>query len=330
MRRRDFISLLGGAAGAWSVAARAEQSDRKRRVGVLMGIAETDPLSPARIGVFKQRLQQLGWIEGRNLLLNFLWAAGDADRTNALAKEIVGLQPDVIVAHTALPALALQKETNTIPIVFAVVSNPEGAGLVKGLTNPGRNITGFTNMEPTMGAKWLQMLKEIAPRVKRVAIMFSPDASPIVVPFSRASEAAAQAIAVEVVTLPVHQPVEIEEALTKLGHEPGWGLMLLPDIFATSHRKLILELTAHHGLPAIYPYRYFVAEGGLISYGTDSVDQFAQTSTYVDRILRGAKPGELPVQAPTKFELVINLKTAKALGLTVPDKLLVAADEVIE
>jgi putative ABC transport system substrate-binding protein len=248
MRRREFITLVGGAV-AWPLAARGQQSERIRRVGVLMGSAETDPLSPARMRVFKQRLQELGWIEGRNLLLNFLWAAGDADRTNALAKEIVGLQPDVIVAHTALPALALQKETNTIPIVFAVVSNPDGAGLVKSLTSPGRNITGFTNMEPTMGAKWLQMLKEIAPRVKRVAIMFSPDAPPIVVPFSRAAETAAQTIAVEVVPLPVHQPAEIEGALTKLGHEPGWGLMLLPDIFTTSHRQLILisvaEVRAH-------------------------------------------------------------------------------------
>jgi putative ABC transport system substrate-binding protein len=301
-----------------------------RRVGVLMGSAEADPISPARIGAFKKKLHELGWIEGRNLRLDVLWTAADVDRVRVAAKKIVGLQPNVIVAHTLLPALTLQKETNTIPIVFAVVSNPDGAGLVGGLTRPGGNITGFTNMEPTMGAKWLQTLKEIAPRIKRIAIMFNPDTAPVVVPFSQSAEAAAHTIGVEAIATPVHRPAEIEEALTKLRHEPGGGLMLLPDIFTTTHRKLILELTARYSLPTIYPYRFYVIEGGLISYGTDPIDQFAQTSMYVDRILRGAKPGELPVQAPTKFELVINLKTATALGLQIPDRLLSLADEVIE
>jgi putative tryptophan/tyrosine transport system substrate-binding protein len=330
VKRRQFIALLGGAAAACPLPARAQPPEKIRRIGVLMGAAKADPISPVRIAGFKQRLQELGWIEGRNLRLDVLWAAGDVDRMRAGAKEIVGLRPDVIVAHTLAPALALQKETRTIPIVFAVVSNPDGAGLVESLTRPGGNITAFTNMEPTMGAKWLQTLKEIAPRVKRVAIMFNPDAAPVVVPFSRSAEEAARTMAVETVASPVHQPAEIEEALTKLGHEPGRGLMLLPDIFTTTHRKLILELAARYSVPAIYPYRYFVDEGGLISYGTDPVGQFTQAGTYVDRILRGAKPGELPVQAPTKFELVINLKTAKALGLDPPMSLLARTDEVIE
>jgi putative ABC transport system substrate-binding protein len=328
MKRREFLGVLSGAA-AWPLAVRGQQSDPLRRVGVLMGAAEADPISPLRISALRHKLQELGWIEGHNLRLDIFWAAGDLDRMRAGAKEIVGLRPDAIVVHTLAPALALQ-ETRTIPIVFTVVSNPDGAGLVESLTRPSGNITGFTNMEPTMGAKWLQLLKEIAPRVKRVAIMFNPDAAPVVMPFSLSAEASAHAIGVETVAIPIHQPANIAEALTKLGHEPGVGLMLLPDIFAATHRKLILELAARYSVPAIYPYRFFVDEGGLLSYGTDPIDQFAQAGTYVDRILRGAKPGELPVQAPTKFELVINLKTAKALGLDPPITLLARTDEVIE
>jgi putative ABC transport system substrate-binding protein len=329
MRRREFIIGIGSTS-ALPLVARAQQSDPLRRVGVLMGAAEADPISPLRITALKHKLQELGWIEGHNLRLDVFWAAGNVDRMRAGAKEIVGLRPDAIVVHTLAPALALQKETHTIPIVFTVVSNPDGAGLVDSLTRPSGNMTGFTNMEPTMGAKWLQLLKEIAPRVKRVAIMFNPDAAPVVMPFSLSAEAAAHAIGVETVAIPIHQPADIAEALTKLGHEPGGGLMLLPDIFVATHRKLILELTARYRLPAIYPYRYFVDEGGLLSYGTDPIDQFAQAGTYVDRILRGAKPVELPVQAPTKFELVVNLKTAKALGLDPPITLLARTDEVIE
>jgi putative tryptophan/tyrosine transport system substrate-binding protein len=329
MRRREFIIGIGSTS-ALPLVARAQQSGPLRRVGVLMGAAETDPISPPRITALKHKLQELGWIEGHNLRLDVFWAAGDGDRMRAGAKEIVGLRPDAIVVHTLVPALALQKETHTIPIVFTVVSNPDGAGLVDSLTRPSGNITGFTNMEPTMGAKWLQLLKEIAPRVKRVATMFNPDAAPVVMPFSLSAEAAAHAIGVETLATPIHQPADIAEALTKLGHEPGGGLMLLPDIFVATHRKLILELTARYTLPAIYPYRFFVDEGGLLSYGTDPIDQFAQAGTYVDRILRGAKPVELPVQAPTKFELVINLKTAKALGLDPPITLLARTDEAIE
>jgi putative tryptophan/tyrosine transport system substrate-binding protein len=330
MRRRDVLSLLGGAAVSWPLDGRAQQGDRVFRIGVLMGAAESDPISAKRIGAFKRRLQELGWSEARNVHVDIFWAAGDLGRMQAGAKEIVALRPHVIVAHTLAPALALQKETRTIPIIFTVVSNPNGAGLVEALSRPRGNITGFTNMEPTMGAKWLQTLKEIAPSINRVAILFNPDAAPAVGPFARSAEAAADTVGVTTTTVAVHRTAEIEEALTKIGHEPGTGLMLLPDIFATTNRMLILELAARYSLPAIYPYRYFVDEGGLISYGTDPVDQFAQAAEYVDRILRGAQPGELPVQAPTKFELVINQKTAKALGLDPPISLLARTDEVIE
>jgi putative ABC transport system substrate-binding protein len=237
MRRREFIIGIGSTS-ALPLVARAQQSDPLRRVGVLMGAAEADPISPLRITALKHKLQELGWIEGHNLRLDVFWAAGNVDRMRAGAKEMVGLRPDAIVVHTLAPALALQKETHTIPIVFTVVSNPDGAGLVDSLTRPSGNMTGFTNMEPTMGAKWLQLLKEIAPRVKRVAIMFNPDAAPVVMPFSLSAEAAAHAIGVETVAIPIHQPADIAEALTKLGHEPGGGLMLLPDIFVATHRAI--------------------------------------------------------------------------------------------
>jgi len=246
------------------------------------------------------------------------------------AKELVALNPDVIVAHSIGPAIALVHETSTIPIVFTTVSDPNASGLVESIARPKRNVTGFTNMDPTIGPKWLEILKEIAPNIKRVAVIFNPATSPIAIPFSRSLESAAERFSVEVVATPVHMPEGIETALKLLGREPGGGLILPPDVFAATHRKLIMDLADRYKLPAAYPHRYFVDDGGLLSYGSDPVEFMRQAAIYVDRILRGAVPSELPVQAPTKFELVINLKTAEALGLTVPPTLLAIADDLIE
>jgi putative tryptophan/tyrosine transport system substrate-binding protein len=330
MKRRDFVTLVGSAAAAWPLAARAQRDQRTRGVAVLMGLGESDPAGPPRIVAFKQALADLGWTEGKNIRIDAFWSAGDTGRIKALAKQIVGQQPEVIVAHTAAPALALQKETNSIPIVFNTISDPYGAGLIDSLTRPGSNITGFTNMESTMGAKWLQTLKEIDPLLKRLTVPYNPSTSPISIPFFKSAEAAAAGFSIQTVAAPINDSEELEPIMSALGSEQGNGMMFTPDIFTATHRNQIIALAARYQLPAIYPYRFFVTDGGLISYGTNPIEQFAQSAGYVDRILRGAKPGELPIQAPVKFELIINLKTAKALGLTIPSGVLSIADEVIE
>jgi len=328
--RRKFLATLGGAAAAWPLSARAQQSGRVRRMGVLMGLAEGDPEGKVRAAVFERALQELGWTGGRNISIDYRWAPGDSEQTRVAAAELLSLAPDVILAHATPATVALHRATRTVPVVFVVVSEPVTQGFVESLAHPGGNITGFTNLEPTLGAKWLELLKEIAPSVTRVALMSNPDIAPYTILFSRSAEAAAQKIDVALIAAPVHEPAEIEAVLTMLGRQPGSGLVLFPDLFTTAHRKLIFDLAARYRVPAISAFRYQSNEGGLVSYGVDVRDQFRQSAAYVDRILRGENPASLPVIQPTKFEFVINLKAAKGLGLTVPDKLLALADEVIE
>ena len=327
--RREFITLLGGAA-AWPLAARAQQSDRMRRLGVLMGFAEEDHEAQARIAGFKQALEGLGWTNGRNIEFNYRWTLGDADRMRVYARELVQLAPDVILSATTPALAAARQETGTVPIVFVNVSDPVGSGLVANLARPGGNITGFSNFEPLMGGKWVQLLKELAPRVTQIALMSNPEVEPQTRSYASSIEAAAVSLAVKPIAAPIHDSAEIEGAIATLAREPGTGLIVLSGLFTFAHRELIVGLADRYGVPAVYPYREFVQSGGLLSYGIDLAAPFRQAAPYVDRILRGEKPGDLPVQQPTKFQLVINLKTAKALGLDVPPTLLARADEVIE
>jgi putative tryptophan/tyrosine transport system substrate-binding protein len=328
IKRRQFIAGLGGAA-AWPVAARAQQP-RMRRVGALMYYSESDPDAQAGAAVLHETLKKLGWTVDRNLAIDYRWSMGDPERTQAAAADLVRSAPDVILA-TGGPALArLQQATRTIPIVFLVVSEPVALGFVASLARPGGNITGFTNLEPTIGAKLLELLKEMAPRVTRFAVMFNPDTSTIGAQLSRSAETAAQKFAVELLDAEVRQPADIETTIAALTREQHGGLIVAPDGFTTTNRKLVLDLAARHQLPAIYPYRYYAADGGLMSYGVDMFAQYRQAAGYVDRILRGDKPADLPVQQPTKFVLVINLATAKSLGLEVSETLLATADELIK
>jgi putative ABC transport system substrate-binding protein len=331
MRRREFITVAGGAAASWPIAARAQQPERMRRIGVLMAFDENDPKAKGWLSNFTQGFAELGWTDGRTVRMDVRWAAGSVDRMRAFAKELVQLQPDVILAGATPATAAVQRETRTIPIVFAVVSDPVGAGFVVGLPRPGGNITGFTNVEAALGGKWLGMLKEIAPRVERVAIMFNPDTAPgggayFLGPF----EAAARSLGAEPITARVRSDAEIEAVITSLGREQA-GLVIMPDSFMQVHQGTVISLTARNNVPAIgADLPGFAKEGGLLSYGANFPDIFRRAAPYVDRILRGANPGDLPVQAPTKWELVINLKTAKALGLDVPVQLRQLADDVIE
>jgi putative ABC transport system substrate-binding protein len=328
MRRRDFITLLGGTAVAWPRVAGA-QINAVRKIGILMLYAENDQEGKIRATAFQQSLEKLGWIAGRNLKIDYRWGTGDAEWARAAATEMLRSAPEVILANGTAALRAVQPATRSIPIVFIGVTEPVAQGFVASLAHPGGNITGLSNLEPTMGPKWLELLKEIAPGVTRAAVMFNPDNSGGAL-LARSTGAAAGKFAVQVIEAPVREPAEVEALMTMLGREPGGGLIVPPDPFMTAHRKLIVELAARYRLPAIYFLRSFNTDGGLISYGVDIIDLFRQAGGYVDRILRGAKPADLPVQQPTKFELVINLNTAKALGLTVPNTLLVAADEVIE
>jgi len=327
VKRRQFIAGLGSAA-AWPLAARARQGDRVRRIGVLQTADENDPLAKARISAFIQALTDLGWTDGRNVRIDLRWGGGDTNRTGALAQELVGLQPDIIVTTTTLATAALQRATRTIPIV-AGVGDPVASGLVPRLDRPDGNVTGFAISEASMGGKWIELLSEVAPGLKRAAIMFDPDntASLVYVP---PFETAARKLKVEPIIATVHSDVEIERVIIDLGREPRGGLYVLPDAFMIAHRAPIISAAARHSVPAVYSQSNFAREGGLLSYGPDLIDFWRRTASYVDRILRGAKPAELPVQLPTKFELVINLKTAKALGLTIPETLLATADEVIQ
>jgi putative ABC transport system substrate-binding protein len=330
MKRREFISLLGGAAAAWPLAARAQQSDRVRRIGVLMNTSDSDPESQVRIAAFQQGMEKLGWTIGRNIQIDYRWGIGDVERTRAAAAELLRLAPDVILSNATTATAVLQQATRTIPIVFVVVSEPVALGFVESLARPGGNMTGFAYLEPSLGAKWLELLKEIAPRITRVAIIYNPKTAPNAALFSRSAEMAAKRFAIDPITISLDEASGIEPIMTSVGREPGHGLIFPPDTFSTVHRKLIVELAARHQLPAIYFQRPFTSEGGLVSYGADIPDLFRRAASYLDRILRGEKPADLPVQQPTKFELVINLKTAKALGLDVPPMLLALADEVIE
>jgi putative tryptophan/tyrosine transport system substrate-binding protein len=325
MKRREFLAGLGSAA-AWPLAARAQQAERMRRIGVLIG-SENDTAVKTYISAFTQTLADFGWIDGRNVRMALRWTA-DINRIRAFARELVGLQPDIIVANSTPVTAAVQRETRTIPIVFVNVSDPVASGFVASLNQPGGNITGFGFLEASLGGKWLGLLSEIAPGLKRVAIMFNPDTSPVSALPS--IETAARTLKVVSSRAPVHSDVEIETAIIALGREPGGGLVVLPDVFTFGHRAPIILAAARNNLPAVYPLSEFARDGGLLSYGADLVDTWRRAAPYVDRILRGAKPGDLPVQFPTKFEMAVNLKTAKALDLTIPPQVLAIADEVIE
>jgi putative ABC transport system substrate-binding protein len=329
MRRREFITLLGGAAAVWPVAARAQQGDRAWRIGVLLPGDENDPVFKARLSAFTQALTDLGWTDGRNVRMDLRWGRGDTNRIRALAQELVGLHPDVIATNGTAATAALQRETKTIPIVFANVSDPVASGIVPRLDRPSRNITGFANFEATLAGKWLELLSEIAPGLKRAAIMFNPDTAPASA-YWPSFETAVRSLKVAPIITSVHTDAEIETAIIALGREPGGGLVVMPEVFTTVHRAPIILAAARNNVPAVYALSEFVKDGGLLSYGVDQVDTFRRAATYVDRILRGAKPGDLPVQFPTKFEMILNLKTAKALGLTIPPSILLRADEVIE
>jgi putative ABC transport system substrate-binding protein len=314
---------------AWPVVARSQQGDRMRRIGVVMPYNENDPEGNLRHSAFAQALADLGWTDGHNVRIDLRWGRGDENRIRALAQELVGLQPDIIATNGAPATAAVQQETRTIPIVLANVADPIASGLVARLDRPSGNVTGFAVLEASLGGKWLELLSEIAPGLKWSAIMFNPDTSPHA-SFVPSFETAARSLRVVPSTVLVHSDVEIETAITALGREPGGGLVVPPDAFTFTHRAAIISAAARNNVPAVYYQSYFARDGGLLSYGTDLVDSFRRAATYVDRILRGAKPGDLPVQFPTKFEMVINLKTAKALGLTVPQSILLRADEVIE
>jgi putative ABC transport system substrate-binding protein len=331
MRRREFITLVGSAAGAWSLAAaRAQQFDgRVRRIGVLMGFAESVPAAQSWLAAFQDALAKLGWKEGSNFQIEVRWG-GDANEIKASAKELVDLRPDAIFGSTTTAIGALARETQTIPIVFVLVSDPIGGGFAASLAHPGGNITGFTGNDPAIGGKWMELLKEIAPRTTRVALLFNPATAPPLKFYMPSIKATASSVAVEVTAAPVHAKEEIEGVIAAQAHTPGGGLIVMPDAFANANAELIITLAARYGVAAIYFEQRFAESGGLISYATDFVKLFRQPAEYIDRVLKGAKPGELPIQLPTKYELAINLKTAKALGLTVPESILSLADKMIE
>jgi putative ABC transport system substrate-binding protein len=329
IRRREFISLVGGAAIAWPLAARAQQPERMRRIGVLTNLAENDPEGQARLEAFLQGLQQLGWTDGRNVRIDIRRTLGDADRARRDAAELVALAPDVILATGSAGVGPLLQATRTVPIVFVTVPDPVGADFVDSLARPGGNATGFTSFEYGLGAKWLELLKQIAPRLTRVAILRDTTIAAGAGQYG-AIQSAAPSFGVEISPINLRDAGEIERAVTAFARQPNGGLIVTGSALAVVNRSLIITLAARHKLPAVYFERFFVTGGGLISYGPSIVDQFRRAATYVDRILKGAKPADLPVQAPTKYELTINLKTAKALGLTVPQALLATANEVID
>ncbi len=331
MRRRDFVGLLGGVAATellWPFSARAQQTDRMRRVAVLIGISD-DAEGQSRVAAFQKGMQELGWTEGRNVRLDVRFTGGTVDRARAYAAELVRIAPDAILANAAEAVAALQQQTRTIPIVFAQVVDPVNSGFVESLARPGGNITGFTSFDYGMGTKWPEILKEIAPHVTRIGVLRDPTL-PASAGLMGAIQGVSPSFRVEVSSLDSRDAAAIERRINAFAREPNGGLIVLPGVTATVHRELIIALTTRHRLPTIYPYRYYTTSGGLISYGIDNLDLYRRSASYVDRILKGAKPADLPVQFPTKFELVINLKTAKALGLNVPQSLLVRADEVIE
>src|SRR5262245_17817314 len=330
MRRREFVTLIGSAAAAWPLAARAQQAHRIRRIGLLMNLSESDVEAQRLITAFRKGLAQLGWTDGRNLRIDDRWAGGDVGQITTYATELVELSPDIIVGYGTPVVVALQQTTRSIPIVFLSVTDPVGQGLVVSLAHPGGNITGFSVFEISLGTKWIETLNQIAPGLKRVMAVYNPKTAPYYSLYLRAIEQAAASFAVEQIGHEVHSDTDIERAISTLAREPGGGLIVMPDTFNMVHRQTTIGLAARHRLPAIYYFPFFAREGGLISYGPDEIDMFRRSAGYVDRILKGEKLTDLPVQAPTKYDLVINLKTAKALGLSVPPTLIARADEVIE
>jgi putative ABC transport system substrate-binding protein len=329
VKRRAVITLLGGAAAVWPLRASAELSDRMRLVGVLSNIPEDDAAMKARFGAFRQELERLGWLQSRNVRIETRFGAVTSEQIRASANELLALQPDVILANAPHVTRELQQATRTIPIVFVGVSDPIGGGLIASLARPGSNLTGLQNYEATVTGKWLAMLKEIAPSIQSAALIGNPYTNDFDY-FLEAAETLAPSLAIKIVPVRVRNPIDIERAIEAFARQPNGSLVLPPDATTIHNRDLIVGLAARHRLPAVYAFRFFVTAGGLMSYATDLVDQYRRAATYVDRILRGANPADLPVQAPTKYETIINLRTAKALGLAVSSGLLVAADEVIE
>jgi ABC-type uncharacterized transport system substrate-binding protein len=329
VKRREFITLIGGAAAAWPVAARAQQGERVRRVGVLVGFRANDPQGEARVAAFRQGLQALGWIDGRNLRIDLSWGAGDADSVRKRAAEVMSLAPEVVLAAGSSAVAALQQQTRALPIVFVQVVDPVGGGFVESLAAPGGNVTGFTQFEYGISGKWLELLKELAPRVTRVAILRDPGIAAGAGQLG-AIQSVAPSFGVELRPLDVRDAPDIERGIAAFARSSNGSLIVTGANLANTHRKLIITLAARNKLPAVYTNRFYVVDGGLISYGADPVDQYRRAASYVDRILKGEKPGDLPVQTPTKYELVINLGTARALGIEVPSTLLARADEVIE
>ena len=331
MRRRDFIKLLGGAAAVWPIAARAQQTNRARRVGVLMAFNEADARARSWISLFDDELAKLGWSGNRKPQTDVRWAGDNVDRMRTFAKELVALQPDVILSFGTPVTAALQRETHTIPIVFAIVSDPVGEGFVASLSHPGGNITGFHNSESSIGGKWMELLKQIAPSVTRAAMIFDPDTAPGHGKYYMPDfEASARSLNVQPIAAPVHSVAEREKVIADLGREPGSGFIAMADFFLFINRETAISLAARNRVPAVYPWRDVVVAGGLLSYGPDLADIVRRAAPYVDRVLHGEKPANLPVQVPTKFEIAVNLKTAKALGLEVPPSILVSADQVID
>jgi putative ABC transport system substrate-binding protein len=330
LKRREFITLLGGAAAAWPLAAQAQQAGGMPRVGVLMGYAETDPAAQAQVAALRQELQKLGWEEGRNIRIDVRFPAADAGRVRAILMELMSLTPDVLVSNTNFVTAVVQAEVRTIPIVFIFVGDPVGSGFVSNDARPNSNLTGFANWDsPAMSGKWLELLKEVAPQVERVGFMMHPE-TPAHIRYFKSAEALAPALKVKLVALGVHDADEIERAMAAFAAEGNGGVIVGPHAVTLTNRDLIVALAGRLRLPALYPLAFYAKAGGLISYGFDPVNQFQQGAGYVDRILRGAKPADLPVQYPTKLQLVVNLKTAKSLGLTIPESFLLRADEVIE
>jgi len=329
MRRREFIALIGGAA-AWPLAARAQQSARIRHIGILMAFSENDPEAQSWAGGFREELGKLGWTEGHNIQIDTRWATADVESLQHFAKQLVALQPDLILTGSTPATAAMRQQTNTIPIIFAMVGDPVGSGFVASLSRPGGNLTGFTPIENSLGGKWVELLKEIAPRVVRVAMVFDPAMAPFASYYLNPFKAAAASFGMEAIVAPVDDMAALEGVVATSAREPNSGLIVMPDAFMIGHHTDITSLVARYRVPTVYPFRIFAEVGGLVSYGSNALDEFRRAASYADRILKGAKPSELPVQTPINFDLVINLKTAKALGLDVPSSVRLRADEVIE
>jgi putative ABC transport system substrate-binding protein len=330
MRRREFVALLGGFAAGCPITARAQQPDRIRRIGVLIAVAEADPDVRRGLNAFLSKLGELGWREHENFLIEYRWGGGDVSRIEAFAKELVDLRPDIFLAAFTPPVVALMKQTRSIPIVFVTVTDPVGQGLVASLARPGGNVTGFSDFEISLGAKWLQVLRDIAPRATRPTIIFNPVTAPYYDLYLRAIQQRAASFNIEPIPVQIHSERDFETVIAEAAREPGGSLFVLPDSFNVVHRKRIIELAARYRLPALYFFRFFAMDGGLISYGPDEIDLFVRAAGYVDRILHGAEPATLPVQQPNKFDLVVNLGTARRLDLLIPQDILARADEVIE